>query len=353
MSARPLSYVVAERLQSAAERLGATNPLSYVKSLLDRTFPLPAGDVKYAANALTPGAAPLEPSFSEQEPDVLRFTIAPLGPEVSPDSRRDEATREMRRLIAPVFGQDALRWFDQQSEEWRGMGSRSRLNYGAFFGTAYDKDGLHTSKVYYEMSPNQVGALPGTLAYLTRLAMGAMPTLIPLFTSIACRRQTGSQRLTFLHPGSLRLADLGPLMGRLGLAHQLPGLMQVFGLALGGRFDLPAQSVLLGLGHTTEGPELELYVLLGMLPDLPPTFLDLLTLGLSERPRELHALGRWLRAFTPEELDWPGNFSILSVRTTPRTAARVSLYLRPVEFEIQRRLRDISSIHQANGAAVA
>ena len=105
--------------------------------------------------------------------------------------------------------------------------------------------------------------------------------------------------------------------------------MQVFGLALGGRFELPEQSVLLGLGQTDEGPELELYVLLGLLPDLPPNFLGLLNLGLSERPRELLALGQWLEAFTPDEANRPGKFSVLSVRVTPRTSGKVSLYLRP------------------------
>lgn len=352
MNAKPMSTVVAERLQTAARQLGAANPLPYVKPLLDRTFSLPQGDMKYAANALTPGSAPLEPSFSEQEPNNLRFTIEPLGPEASPISRRDEATREMRRLSASMFGPEALRWFDQRSEDWRGMGCRNRLHYGAFFGTSYDRDGLHASKVYYEMSPNQIDALPPRLAHMVRIATQAMPALMPLFTSITCRYDSGSQRTTFLHCGPLRLADLSPLMERLGLGHQLPGLMQVFGLALGGRFELPEQSVLLGLGETNEGPELELYVLLGMLPDLPPNFLNLLTLGLSERPRQLNALGRWLRAFTPEQYDWPGDFSILSVRTTPTTAARVSLYLRPIEFEIKRRLSDIPIIRNGNGVAV-
>jgi hypothetical protein len=82
----------------------------------------------------------------------------------------------------------------------------------------------------------------------------------------------------------------------------------------------------------------EVYALLGMIPDLPPNFLDLLVMGLRERPRELQAMMRWLNAFTPESADWPGNFSVLSVRVTPRSPARVSLYLRPVEFEMRDRL---------------
>jgi hypothetical protein len=345
MSAIPLAAAVAHRLQLASDRLGVANPMKYVGGLIQRTFPLPAGDPRYAANTLTPGAAPLEPSFSEQDSNALRFTIEPLGPEASPVARRDEGTREMRRLVGPLFGAQALRWFDQRSEEWRSRNGTGSLNYGAFFGTSYDQNGLRASKIYYEMSPGQINALPVTLANLTRLATEAMPALWPLFTSITCREDSGSQRTTFLHRGPLRLNALTPLMERLGLSHQLPGLMQLFGLALGGRFELPEQSVLLGLGETPEGPELELYVMLGMLPDLPPKFLDLLALGLSERPRELKALGRWLRAFTPEKQDWPGNFSILSVRTTPRSAPRVSLYLRPIEFEIGQRLDDIPAIN--------
>jgi hypothetical protein len=142
--------------------------------------------------------------------------------------------------------------------------------------------------------------------------------------------------MTFLHRGALRLADLGPVLDELGLSNQLAGIMQTFGLALGGRFELPDRSVLIALEHSHRGPELELYVLLGMIPDLPRNFLDLLAMGLNERPRELDAMLRWLAAFTPEDGDWPGNFSVLSVKTSREGQPRVSLYLRPVEFEIPR-----------------
>lgn len=337
MAERAMSELVKHRVQTAARSLGAADPTEYVGDLLERSFPHPAADPKYGANALTPGAAPFEPSFSEREPQALRFTIEPLGPEPSPIARRDEATREMRRLVGPLFGRDALRWFDDRSEEWRGLGSTASLGYGAWFGTAYDADGLSASKIYYEIKPRQLGALPPHLFGLARAAVESLPGLLPVFTTITCRRERGGQRVTFLHPGPLRVASLEPLMARLGMAHQLPGLLQLVGLALGGRFELPERSTLLGLAQTPEGPELKLEAMLGMLPDLPPQFLDLLALGLSERPRQLRAMARWLRAFTPDELEWPGDFSVLSVRTTPRTPARVSLYLRPAEFQVPRR----------------
>jgi hypothetical protein len=320
--------------RSAARALGVADPMPYIGGLLDRSFTLPPGDEKYAFNALTPGAVPFEPSFSEREPNALRFTIEPLGPAASPVSRRDEATREMRRLMHPLFGADALRWFDQLSEEWRGFSTASRLHYGAWFGTSYDSDGLTSAKVYYELHPSQIDALPAPLAALVRTVVETMPALTPVFTTISCGRECGSQRVTFLHRGPLRLGDLQPLLVRLGMGHQLPGLMQLVGLTLGGRFDLPERSVLLGLCRTPEGPELKLELLLGRLFDLPSDFLNLLGLGLSERPRELRALSRWLHAFTPSDGEWPGDFSVMSIRTTPKSPARVSLYLRPVELEL-------------------
>lgn len=322
-------------VEMAARTLGTSSPLGYVGRLIDESFALPEGDPQYAVNTLTPGAVPFEPSFSEQEPRSLRFTIEPLGPGSSPALRRDQSTREMRRLVGSNFGNGALRWFDQQSEEWRGWNGRTRLRHGAWLGTVYDQDGISGSKIYYELLPNQIEALPTVLASMVRTALEVMPGLVPIFTTIVCRRHVGSQRATFFHRGLLRMNDLARLMEQLGLSHQLPSLMQLVGLSLGGRFDLPEGTVLLALADTEDGPEIKLEVLLSRLPDLPPAFLNLLALGLSERPRQLHALGDWLRAFTPESYDAPGDFSVMSIRVTPRTPARVSLYLRPIEFELR------------------
>ncbi len=336
---------IKQKMGHAAHTMGVVDPTPYVGELLERSFHMPVGDPRYAANTLTPGAVPVEPSYSEMEPQVLRFTIEPVGAGTSPSTRRDEATREMRRLVGPEFGRDALRWFDGRSEEWRGFASPARMNYGAWFGTSYDRHGLAGSKIYYELSPNQLHALPPSLAALLHIAAETMPNLRPLFTTIACRRDEGSQRLSFGHRGPLRIVELGPLLKRLNMEHQLPGFMQIIGLTLGGRFDLPEGAFLLGLGEAAEGAEVKLEIMLPMLPDLPAGFLDLLALGLAERPRELHALGRWLHAMTPETHEWPGEFSVLSVRATPHTSARVSLYLRPAEFEVPRRLADVRPLH--------
>ncbi|KQR13079.1 hypothetical protein VC273_13340 [Xanthomonas nasturtii] len=339
-----VKHLVRQSLRSAAKALGTRDPLPYVDGLIDRTFYLPDDDVSYARNSLTPGAVPYEPSFSESEPNLLRFTIEPLGPEASPVARRDEATREARRLIAPIFGQDALRWFDRRSEAWRGFGGLSWMNYGAWFGSAFDQDGLYATKIYYELLPNQIDALAPALSRLTKLACDELPGLVPIFTSIGCKRDTGSQRVTFLHRGALAVNGLGPLMNRLGIGHQLPGLMRVVGVALGGRFELPAGGVLIGLRDAPDGAELKLEVLLAAIPDLPARFLDLLKLGLAERPRQLAALARWLDAFGMDDAEQQGHFSVLSIRVTPNSPARISLYVRPIEFEMREAIEDARAL---------
>ncbi|MEM6252895.1 MAG: hypothetical protein AAF821_08230 [Cyanobacteria bacterium P01_D01_bin.156] len=334
MSIQAAANAIKYRVQQAAETIGASNPLPYVGGLLDRSFQLPVGDQKYAQNTLAPGTIPFEPSFSAREPKTLRFVIEPLGPGVLPVSRRDESTREMRRLVNSQFGPEALHWFDQSSEEWRSLFGNPTLTYGAWFGNSYDRDGLHSSKVYYEIHPNQINSLPSALQQLARTAQSYLPDLVPIFTTISCQRNSGRQRLTFLHWKPVRLSELNPLMTHLGLEHQMSAVMQVFGLSLGGRFSLPARSLFIGLAGSLKDPEVKLEVALGMLPDFPPEFLKLLTLGLAERPRELQSLQRWLQAFTPDTHGWPGQFSVLSVIITPHNPAKVSLYLRPIEFAL-------------------
>ena len=341
---KPMKHLVGQSLSAAAQALGTRDPLPFVGDLIERTFYLPENDVSYARNALTPGAVPYEPSFSEAEPDTLRFTIEPLGPGASPVSRRDEATREMRRLILPVFGRDALRWFDTRSEEWRGFGGMSWMNFGAWFGSAFDDDGLYAAKIYYELLPSQLDALSPSLSRLTRQVMAEMPSLVPIFTSIGCKRDAGSQRVTFLHRGPLTVATLGPLMNRLGIGHQLPSLMRIVGVALGGRFELPSGGVLLGFREAPDGIEMKLEILLAAIPDLPSRFLDLVKLGLAERPRQLQALSRWLEAFGMDDAAEQGHFSVLSLRVTPTTQARISLYVRPIEFEMREAIEEAQAL---------
>lgn len=333
----PLAAKVERRLRSAAQTLGTADAFAPSRDLFMRTFAFPADDPRYRDNALMPMAAPFEPSFSESQPGKLRFTIEPLPPQASSIDRRDESTREMRRLITQFMGRDALRWFDQASEPFRGFARPGgNMDYGAFFGSSFDRDGLYASKVYYEL-PGGGGAidnLPMSLSRIVQAALAMVPGLRPLFTTMAAQRDMGGQRLTFACTEPLRLGDLQPVLDALGIGHRLPGIMQMLGLVLGGRFELPANGALLAFGEGPNGPDFEIYVLLSAIPDVPPSFLSLLTMGLAERPRGLAALERWMSAFTPDDENWPGRFSIISLRADAASPPRVSLYLRPVEFEL-------------------
>jgi hypothetical protein len=331
----PLVAMVERRLKTAARSLGTADPYAPSRDLFMRTFQYPAD--AYRNNALMPMAAPFEPSFSEAQPGKLRFTIEPLPPDAGSVDRRDESTREMRRLLRDFMSSDALRWFDRASEPFRGFAGAGKLDYGAFFGSSYDRDGLYASKVFYELPGGRavIDDLPFGLQRIVQTAVQLVPGLRSLFTTLAAQRDMGGQRLTFASTQPLRLADLQPVMDALGLGHRLPGIMQLLGLVLGGRFDLPAHGALLAFGEGPAGPEFEIYVLLSAIADVPPSFLSLLTMGLAERPRGLAALERWMGAFTPEDEHWPGRFSIISLRTDIQSPPRVSLYLRPIEFELQ------------------
>ena len=179
-----------------------------------------------------------------------------------------------------------------------------------------------------------MGDLPSQLSALVGPVMAALPGLRPVFTTLIANRSHGQQKMTFLLTSMLRVSDLQPILTDLGLGRQLSGILQLLGVTLGGRFDLPAGSTLIALSQSPEGPEFELQVMLDAIPDVPANFLQLLTLGLTERPRELTALERFMGAFTPADGVWPGRFSILGIKVTRVGRPKVSLFLRPVEFEV-------------------
>lgn len=317
------------RLTLAARRLGTKNPVDAIGGLLDRSFHLPIGDPRYLNNVLTPGHFPLEHSFSELSSNALRLDMEPLGPGASPHARAQEAGREARGLIAGAFGNGALRWFDERSEKWRGTSLHGDARFGAWFGLGVDPWGVQEAKVYYELRPGDLDGLPPNLQHAARVAMDALPGLIPIFTSIACGRQRGAQRLYFFHRGDLRLLDLEPVLHRLGIGGQLPSLLAGAGVILGGRFVLPEGSVILGLRDTHRGMEMKLDVLVGGVPDPPPQMYDLVNMVLAERPHSQADLHKWVSAMTPDDANGPGNISVVSFRVQPQLPTRCSIYLRP------------------------
>lgn len=335
-----LSEVARQRLTGASRRLGTRNPVDYIGGLIDRTFELPVGDPRYGQNALLPGFLPLEHSFSETAKDSLRLDLEPMGPLTSPMTRLHEVSREARKQISSELGPAALRWFDERSEPYRGTRLSGAARFGAWFGAAFDADGLQECKVYYELEPGALDELPPTLRHVCRVAQACLPRLVPIFTSVACGRGHGGQRVYFYHQGDLRLLDLEALMNQIGVGHQLPGLLTAVGLILGGRFILPEGSVVLALRDTGRGIEMKVEILMPSVPDPPREMHGLIQMHLAQRPDSQRALQRWLAAMAPEgsasaggDAASAGDISVLSVRVTPSTPARLTLYFRPSGYD--------------------
>jgi hypothetical protein len=334
MRYEPLSAPLKSRLMAAARTLRTADPGRFVGGMIEDSFAYPMGDRRYAQNHMVPGAPAFLPKYESQQQRALSFALEPLGPDASATDRRDSATREMRRLVSENFGKAALHWVDGASEAERGISRGGGLNYGAFFGSSFDGDGLQTSTVTYEGGASTPNRVNPQLGRLVMSAMAAMPGMQPVFTTLVAGRDYGSQWVTFLLTNGFRLTDMQPMLDELDLGKRLAGILQVVGVALGGRFDIPPGAALVAFGRGPEGVSLELQVMLDAIPDVPPNFLQLLTMNLKERPRELSALERFLEAFTPENNIWPGRFSVLSIRIGPTGPPRIGLSLRPVEFEI-------------------
>lgn len=334
MFREPMSNRVKSRLMTAATRLRTADPNRFVGAMLEDSFRDPFGDPAYGNNPVEPGAAPWRSQFAARQPRSLSFELEPLGPKASGSDRRDFTTRAMRQLVNDNFGNEALKWYDGASEGFRSHARSHNLNYGAIFGSSFDAGGLQSATVSYEGGDSAIAQVNPQLARLIGNAMAALPGMRPVFTTLVAGRDHGAQWMTFLLTNNLRLAELEPMMQELDLGGRLAPIMQIIGVALGGRFDLPAGSTLVSFGRGPQGVEMELQVMLDAVGDVPPNFLQLLTMNLRERPSELTALERFLEAFTPDDQVWPGRFSILGIRIGPSGPAKISLFLRPVEFEI-------------------
>src|SRR5207237_1418330 len=106
---------------------------------------------------------------------------------------------------------------------------------------------------------------------------------------------------------------------------------------LGARFTLPANTAQLTFRPVKGGVEMRLDVKLEAIDDPPPQMLSLLRLLMTERPRSLRTLDRWLGAFTPEGFPNAGDFTVLSVWVRHDVPARVALFLRPAALGDDRR----------------
>lgn len=309
-------------LRDASRQLQTANPADELGDVIEEALPLPVGDRRYD------GARLLEPTFSEIASNALSFLMSTGGPEASPGDRVETAASAMRGLVSRHLGRPAMHWLDGRMEAAMGRANRPR-DFGAWFGSGFDQSGLTESYVCFEWGPSLTDSLPAPLYHAARIAVQSVPGLRPSFSTVRCGRSAGSQQITFEADRPLPLRDLKPLLDQLGLGQQHAGLMSAVAFILGARFTLPPGSCTITLRPSRAGMELRLDVALEAIPDPPPQLMSLLRLALSERPRSLRAVDRWVLAMTPLGHNGPGDLSVLSVTVRPDMPARIALFLRP------------------------
>ncbi|HSO39929.1 MAG TPA: hypothetical protein VLT33_45695 [Labilithrix sp.] len=263
---------------------------------------------------------PVAPQFAESSPGSLSLLVHPGG------STRDRvalSTEAAGGLVQRHFGSGAARWLAGRMEQ--AQDARSE----AFFGGGFDRDGVAEGVVGFDLFDRQVDLLPHGLGTLAKVALAAIPGARVLSTMIRCGRAAGTQQVTVEAASDMALADLKPLMDEVGLGHQHPSLMSAAAFLLGARFTMPGGSSRVTLRPIREGVELRLDIVLERIPDPPPQLLSLLRLWMTERPRSVQGLDRWLSAFTPDGFPNAGDVTVLSVWVRPNVPARTALFLRP------------------------
>ena len=320
-------------LRSASQRLLTYDPTSVpeINGALDHSLDCSMHDAR------TRAYRPFEPSFSETSANTLAFLLSPGGSSASARDRNEIASEAMRMITGHQFGPQAQRWLDGRMEPYvsRYQGPSRGRELGAMLAAGLDRGGVSEAAVSYEWGLDTSDALPGPVYELARTAMETLPGLVPFYTTIRCGRNSGGQQVTFEIDRALALIDLKPLMNALGMGNRHGGLMSLAGFILGARFTLPPRSATITLMRAQSGQELRLDINLDALPDTPQQLLPLLRLPMTERPKSLSALDRWITALTPDGYYGPGNVSVLSIRVRPDMPARVALYLRPVSFQPQ------------------
>jgi hypothetical protein len=317
-------------LHNASQRLLTTDPTDYsgVVNALDQSL-----DWSLDADVHNTACRDFEPSFSESMANNLAFQVTPGGVLTSPRDRKEISTGVMQNLVGHYFGPSALKWLDGRIEPMRGRYSRRDSGMGAMFSLGMDRSGLSEASIAYEWGPDVLDSLPAPVFELNRIALENLPGIVPFYTTIRCGRNAGGQQVSFDIERALPLADLEPLMTALGLGQRHGGLVSLTGFILGARFTLPPKTSVLSLLNTRHGVEMRLDINLDALPDTPVQLLPLLRLPMTERPKSLQALDRWVTALTPEGYYGPGNVSVLSIRVRKDMPARVALYLRPIAFQ--------------------
>jgi hypothetical protein len=280
------------------------------------------------ANALLPGVAPVEVSFSETMPAALRFDFEP--------GRRGGlqgfGTETLIRNVGRDFG---TRGADEFGARARTLEDRSPdAAFDLFAGAACDAAGLAEVKAYYPLDP---APTPAVAAMKKEL-----PGLRELMHSVSVRRGgLVAERVYLICTTDLELFSLEPLLARLALRHRLPELVVWLLRLTGGSFVLPPSSCVVGLRRLANSEvELKVEILTGRLPpaDDPAAIAALL----AERPAGQRAYRRWLDAIAVPHAGLAA--SVVSARLTASAPLSISVYAHPVVEQETMHERDLAVV---------
>ena len=321
---------VKRMLQLAAKHLETVDPNVVIGDVVASSVEDQSGD---------DGSGGVTPHFAENAPGSLSLFVKPGGRGATFQDRVDTSIIAARRVVGDHLGRDARRWLESRIEPVTARGYRAG-QLGGTFGSSFDRFGVAESVVGFDFEDRLVDALVPTLHRLARTITSIMPGLRASYTMVRCGRSAGTQQITFDVEEPLVLSDLRPLMTELGLGHQHGSIVSATAFLLGARFTLPANTAQLTFRPVRGGVEMRLDVKLEAIEDPPPQMLSLLRLLMTERPRSLRTLDRWLGAFTPEGFPSAGDFTVLSVWARHDVPARVALFLRPAALGERERERE-------------
>jgi hypothetical protein len=288
---------VEDGLARIAGALGTAAPAGTLRDVLRATPP-------DGRNALQPGALPLELSFAERTPALLRFDLEPFGPGPTPAQRRTRVFAAASAIASEAFGEQAAvsleAWGERVPQPAAGA-------FGAFLGASLDQHGVSGVTVYSELA--------GAAAPALGAAAAALPgDWTPHFFAVSVSADRPATRLYAACRDELRLLALEPFMRAHGLGDRVPGFVNAVLQVTGGLWTLPSESVLIGLRAASRGLEIKLELLGCALPAAIPRMLA---------PEARVAFGRWAAAIGHPEP------AIVSVRVAPGAAPTLNVYAVP------------------------
>lgn len=322
-------YTALAWMERSASRLGLPPIPGMVVDDLREALPFPLYDTRYARNTLVPGLAPLEVSFAEAEPGVLRLDFEPYGPGGFPPAiQRQRAATMAGRWVMTCFPPAIAREYERCLDALCRQPLGPPPTFGAFLGLTFDDQGLAEVKIYLGWSAGLPDGLPARLAATARTALATVPGLTPHFASLSCGRRRCIPRLYFLCREELPLLALRGVLDAAGLTHRLAELACLILPLAGGSSVLPADCLVLSFREYAGAIDCKFELLTRALPVSPPAFAREVQRSLAQRPATRAAFQHWWHAVGGDSL-WPAEINVAGFRVSLGAPAQFAAYLSP------------------------